>query len=75
MQDRLVSMHTPHTGAVDDRLAPHSAAVIFVGSDAKLIVSVGFEVVDDCVTGGARLIDPLPVPFPVANCVEPTSRF
>lgn len=75
VQDRSVSMHTPHIGAVNDRLAPHSAAVIFVGSDAKFIVSVGFEVVDDCITGGACLIDPLPVPFPVADCVVPTSRF
>lgn len=75
LQDKLVSMHTPHVGAVDDGFAPHTTAVIFVGSDAKFVVSVRFQVVYDCVTGGARLIDPLPVPFSVADCVVPTSRF
>lgn len=73
--DRLVSVHTPHVDAMDHGFAPHAAAVVFVGSDAKFIVSVGFQVVDDCVTGGACLIDPLPVPFSVADCVVPTSRF
>lgn len=75
LQDRLVSMHTRHVGAVDDWFAPHAAAVIFVGSDAKFVLSVGFQVVYDCVAGGARLIDPLPVPFSVADCVVPTMDF
>lgn len=73
-QGRLVSMHTPYVGAVDDGFAPQAAAVVFVGSDAKLVVSVGFQVVDDGVTGGARLIDPLSVPFSVADCVVPTKE-
>lgn len=42
LQDGWFSLHTPHVGAVDDGFAPHAAAVVFVGSDAKLIVSVGF---------------------------------
>lgn len=72
LQDELVSMHTPNVGAVDDGFAPHAAAVIFVGSDTKFIVGVGFQVVDDCVAGGACLIDPLLIPFSVADCVVPT---
>lgn len=75
LQDRLVSMPTPHVGAVDDGFAPHAIAVIFVGSDAKFVVGIGFQIVDDRVTGGTCLIDPLPVPFSVTDCVVPTRRF
>lgn len=56
---------------MDDRFTPHAAAVVLVGPDAKLVGRVGFQVVDDRVAGRAGLIDPLPVPLPVADGVEP----
>lgn len=56
---------------MDDRFAPHAAAVVLVGADAKLVGSVGFQVVDDRVTSWAGLIDPLPVPLSVADGVKP----
>ncbi len=62
---------TAHVGVVDDRFAPHAAAVVLVGPDAKLVGCVGLQVVDDRVAGGACLVDPLPVPLPVADGVEP----
>lgn len=65
---------TAHVGVVDDWFAPHAAAVVLVGPDAELVGRVGFEVVDDGVAGRAGLIDPLPVPLPVADGVEPEGR-
>lgn len=62
--------HT-YVGAVHDGFAPHPAALVFVGPDTELVLSVGFEVVDHGVAGGAGLIDPLPVPLSVTDCVEP----
>lgn len=56
---------------MNDRLAPCAPTVIFVGADAKLIWRVGLQVVDDCVAGGAGLVDPFPVPLPVADGVIP----
>lgn len=62
---------TTHVGVVNDRLAPCAATVIFVGADTKLIWRVGLQVVDDRVAGGAGLVDPFPVPLPVADGVIP----
>lgn len=59
---------------MDDWFAPHATAVVLVGADAELVGRVGFQVVDDRVTGWAGLIDPLPVPLPVANGVKPEGR-
>lgn len=58
-----------HVGFVNDRLAPDSAAFVFVGADPKLIWGVGLQVVNHSVAGGAGLVDPLPVPLPVADGV------
>lgn len=62
---------TTHVGVVNDWFAPRAPAVVLVGADAKLIGRVGLQVVDDCVAGGAGLVDPLPVPLPVADGVVP----
>lgn len=59
---------------MDDRFAPRAAAVVLVGADAKLVRRVGFQVVDDRVAGRAGLVDPLPVPLPVADGVKPEGR-
>lgn len=56
---------------MDYGFAPHPAALVFVGADAKLIRCVGLQVVDYGVAGRTRLIDPLPVPLSVADGVEP----
>lgn len=62
---------TTHVGVVNDRFAPRAPAVVLVGADAKLVGRVGLQVVNDCVTGGASLVDPLPVSLPVADGVVP----
>lgn len=62
---------TSHVGVVNDRLAPHAAAVILVGADPKLVRRVGLEVVNHSVTGRAGLVIPLTVPLSVADCVVP----
>lgn len=62
---------TAHVGVVVDWLAPHAAVVVLVGSNAELIGRVGFQVVNDGVAGRTGLIDPLPVPLPVPDGVEP----
>jgi len=62
---------TSHVGVVDHWLAPHSTTVVFVGSDAEFIGCVGLEVVDNSIRGGAGLVDPLPVPFSIADGVMP----
>lgn len=67
-------MLTAHVGVVDDRFAPRATAVVLVGADGELVRRVGFQVVDDCVAGWTGLIDPLPVPLPVADSVEPAGR-
>lgn len=56
---------------MNDRLAPCAPTVFFVGADSKLVWRVGLQIVDDRVAGGAGLVDPLPVPLPVADCVIP----
>lgn len=65
---------TAHVGVVDDRFAPRAPAVVFVGAYAKLVGSVGFQVVDDGFAGWAGLVDPFPVPLSVADGVEPATR-
>lgn len=62
---------TTHVGVVNDWFAPRAPAVVLVWADAKLIGRVGLQVVNDCVAGGAGLVDPLPVPLPVADGVVP----
>lgn len=62
---------TAHAGAVVQRFAPQTAALVLVGTDAKLVWRVGLQVVNDRVAGGTRLVDPLPVPLPEADGVEP----
>lgn len=62
---------TGRVGAVDDRFAPEAAAVVLVGANPELVLRVGLQVVDDGVTGRTGLVDPLPVPLPVADGVEP----
>lgn len=62
---------TTHVSVVNDRFAPRAPAVVLVGANAKLIGRVRLQVVDDCVAGGAGLVDPLPVPLPVADGVVP----
>lgn len=56
---------------MDGGFAPDAAAVVLVGADAELVRRVGLQVVDHGVAGRAGLIDPLPVPLPVADGVEP----
>lgn len=56
---------------MEQRLAPQTGFPIRVGTDAKLVRRVGLQFVDDHVAGGTRLVDPLPVPLPVADGVEP----
>lgn len=65
---------TAHVGVVDDRFAPHAAAVVLVGADPKLVGRVGFQVVDDCVAGRAGLVDPLPVSLSVADGVKAVEK-
>lgn len=62
---------TAHVGVVDNRFAPHAAAVVLIGADAELVGRVGFQVINDCVACRACLVDPLPVPLSVADSVEP----
>lgn len=54
---------------MDDWFTPCAPAVVLVGADAELVGCVGLQVVDNRVTGRAGLIDPLPVPLPVADGV------
>lgn len=68
---RTWKLLTAHVGVVDDGFAPRAAAVVLVGAHTKLIRCVGFQVVDDCVTSRACLVNPLPVPLPVADGVKP----
>lgn len=70
-QNKIDQSLTTHVGVVDDRLAPCAPTVIFVGADAKLIWRVGLQIVNDRVAGRAGLVDPLPVPLPVADGVIP----
>lgn len=70
----LSDIYTSHVGVVDHLFTPHSTAVVFVGSDAKLVGCVGFEVVNHSIGGRTGLIDPLPVSFSVADCVMPVSK-
>lgn len=56
---------------MDDRFAPHAAPVVLIGANTKLIWGVGLQVVHHCVTGRTCLVDPLPVPLSVADCVKP----
>lgn len=62
---------TARVGVVDDGFAPHAASVVLIGANAKLIWGVGLQVVHHRVTGRTRLVDPLPVPLSVADCVKP----
>lgn len=55
---------------MDDWFAPCATAVILVGTDAKLIRRVGFQVINDCVACWASLVDPIPVSLSVADSVE-----
>lgn len=54
---------------MNDRLAPLSSAIFRAGLDTKLIDGVGLQVVNDCVTGWAGLVVPLPVPLTITHCV------
>lgn len=54
---------------MNDRLAPHSRAVLGGGLNTELINRVGPQVVDDRVAGGAGLIVPLPAPLAVTHGV------
>lgn len=65
----VAELLTAHVGVVDDWFTPRAPAVVLVGADAELVGRVGLQVVDDRVAGGAGLIDPLPVPLPVADGV------
>lgn len=65
---------TSHVGVMDHWFAPHSTTVVFVGSDTKFIGCVGLEVVDHSIRGGAGLVDPLPVPFSIADGVMSGSK-
>lgn len=48
-----------HTSCVmDDRWTPDSTVCVGVGSDRKLILSIWFEVVDDCAGGWTSLVVP-----------------
>lgn len=60
---------------MDNRFTPRAPTVILVGAHTKFVGCVGFQVVDDCFAGWAGLIDPLPVPFSVADGVEPKTRY
>lgn len=62
---------TAHVGVVKDWFAPNAVAIILIGAHPELILRVGLQVVDDCVTGRTCLVDPLPVSLPVPNGVEP----
>lgn len=59
---------------MDNWFTPRAPAVIFVGAHAKLVGSVGFQVVDDGFAGWAGLIDPFPVSLSVADGVEPETK-
>lgn len=54
---------------MNDRLAPHSSAVLGVGLDAELIDCVGLQVVNDRVASRAGLVVPLPVPLTITHRV------
>ena len=56
---------------MDDRFAPHPAAIVLVGADAELVGSVRLQIINDRVAGWACLVDPLPVPLSVADGVKP----
>lgn len=72
--DWILMTRTSH-GVVMDGFAPHAAALVFVGSDFEFVGRVGLEIVNDCVASGACLVDPFPVPFSVADRVEPGRMF
>lgn len=69
-QQDLWLLLTAHVGVVNDRLAPKAAAIILVGTNPKLVLGVGLQVIDHRVAGWTRLVDPLPVPLPVSDGVE-----
>lgn len=62
---------TAHVGVLDDRFTPHAAPVVLVGANTKLIWGVGLQVIHHRVAGRTRLVDPLPVPLSVPDCIKP----
>lgn len=68
----IIDKHTLYSlcaDVVNNRLAPHSSAVLGARLDTKLINSVGLQIVNDCLTSWAGLVVPLPVPFTITHCV------
>lgn len=59
---------------MSDRLAPNPAAIFGVGLHAKLIDRVWLQIINDRVTGVARLIVPLPVPLTITNHIVPEPK-
>lgn len=65
----LRTCRAPRADVVDDRLAPHSSAILGVGLHAELVDCVGPQVVNDRVAGRAGLVVPLPVPLTITHRV------
>lgn len=64
---------TVSVGAVDQAFTPGAAPLTRVRLNAELIGSVGFQVVNDSVSGWTCTIVPLPVPLPIPDSVEPVA--